>query len=155
MTMIRDDDYDDLVDDVHATFVDRMTGYLARVASRLNPGSGLLADADRIIDLSSDEYRYDMAVTNEDGEIVADVSVILLEERVTEGDPDATRFAFSVSAHEYGGSHLGTCCPYNFTEWLWVEAGPALEERWSVVEGSADDLAGLLLVWAAGGFDDA
>lgn len=153
MTTMQDDVYNAFVDIVHATFVDRMTGYLARVASRLVPGTGLLADADRIIDLSDEEFRYDLAVTNEDGEIVADVSVILLEERVTEGDDHAIRFAFSVSAHEVGGLHIGTCCPFNFTEWLWVEAGPALEERWAIVEASAEEMAAVLLEWAAGDTD--
>lgn len=153
MTTTRDHDYEALVDSVHFDFAPRMTGYLERVASRLVPGTGLLARPDGIIDLSDAEYRYDLVVTNEDGQDVADVSVILLEERVTEGDPDATRFAFSASAHEVGGIHIGTCCPYNFSEWLWVEAGEELEERWSIVEESAEEMAEVLLEWAAGDHD--
>lgn len=148
MTTTRDHDYEALVDHVHATFVDRMKGYLDQVASHLVPGTGLLPRPPGVIDLSDEEYRYDLVVIDEDGQDMADVSVVLLEERVTEPDDHATRFAFSASAHEVGGIHIGTCAPFNFTEHLWVEAGEELEERWAIVEESADEMAEVLLEWA-------
>jgi len=76
-------------------------------------------DTNPILDLTDEEYRYDMEIVGIDGleDGIACIEVTMLEERVNEGE--GTGVSFDVTITAMGGIVLGSFAPYNFTPKLW------------------------------------